>query len=124
MKEYNKICLLCRKEFVAQKRTTKYCGHTCASRAYKITKREQGLSELSFEEFVKGELLKQTDIIIQLQATMSMLIDSEKIHKLDYITPSDYCRIKGISKKTLSRWIKSNQVEYKKISQRKYLIKS
>ena len=27
--------------FVAQKTTTKYCGHTCASRAYKQRKREE-----------------------------------------------------------------------------------
>ncbi len=85
MKEYNKICLLCRKEFIAQKRTTKFCSHKCGARAYKISKREEGLSEMTFEEFVKGELLKQTDILNQLLVTISELIDSEKLYKLEYI---------------------------------------
>lgn len=36
-----KVCELCGQEFTAQKVSTRFCSHTCASRAYKQRKREE-----------------------------------------------------------------------------------
>ena len=36
-----KLCEHCGVEFIAQKVSTRFCSHTCASRAYKQRKREQ-----------------------------------------------------------------------------------
>ena len=36
-----KVCEYCNAEFYAHKASTKYCSHTCNSRAYKQNKREQ-----------------------------------------------------------------------------------
>ncbi len=36
-----KFCNHCGKAYIAQKTTTKYCGHKCNSAAYKQTKREE-----------------------------------------------------------------------------------
>lgn len=45
------------------------------------------------------------------------MTDSEK-----YLSPDEYCKLKGISRKTLSRVIKEDKVIVKKISKRKILI--
>jgi hypothetical protein len=121
---YNKICLFCRKEFLAQKRTTKYCSHKCASRAYKVRKRDESILESNFEEYVKRELHIHSQALQQIQVSLSELLRVQKIGKGKFITPNDYCEMKGISRKTLSRWIKDNKVEVKKLSSRKFLIKS
>ena len=124
LRNYDKICLFCRNEFIAQKRTTKYCGHSCASRAYKVNKRNEVLIEVNFEEFVKNQLNIHTEALNQIQFTISQLIQTNRIIKAEFIPVEDYCNLKGISRKTLSRWIKENKVEVKQLSTRKFLIKS
>lgn len=124
MQSYNKICLFCRKEFMAQKRTTKFCSHSCASRAYKVRKRNETHVEVTFEEFIKNQIHIHTEILNQIQNTLSHLLHVNKVIKADYLTCNDFCDLKGISRKTLSRWIKQNKVEVKKLSTRKFLIKS
>ena len=123
MKTYNKICLFCRKEFEAQKRTTKYCSHTCNSRAYKAKKRNQLDLKVSFEDFVKNQLQHQSEILYEIQVSISELLRMQKIGYQEFISAKDYCEIKKISRKTLSNLIKNNQVDFKKISARKYFIK-
>ena len=122
-KTYNKICLFCRKEFEAQKRTTKYCSHQCNSRAYKVRKRDEKDVEVNFEEFVNRELQYQRELMSQIQVTLSELIESQKFSSKDFITPTEYCNHYGISRKTLSRYIKDNKVIVHKLSNRKFLIK-
>lgn len=123
-RNYNKICLFCRKEFKAQKRTTKFCSHNCASRAYKVNKRNETQIEVNFEEYVKNQLNIHTEILNIIQNSLSQLIQFNRTIKAEYMPVEDFCKIKGISRKTLSRWIKDNKVETKQLSTRKYLIKS
>jgi hypothetical protein len=122
-KTYNKICLFCRNEFEAQKRTTKYCSHQCNSRAYKVQKRNEKDVDVNFEEFVKRELQLHRELMSQIQVTLSELINTQKIASREFITPDEYCKLKGISRKTLSRYIQDNKVIVSKISNRKFLIK-
>lgn len=122
-KTYSKICLFCRNEFEAQKRTTKYCSHQCASRAYKVRKRNEKDVEVNFEEFVKRELQLHRELMSQIQVTLSELIATQRIASRDFITPDEYCQLNGISRKTLSRYIKDKRVIVKKVSNRKLLIK-
>jgi Fic family protein len=123
-KTYKKICLYCRKEFDAQKRTTKYCSHTCNSRAYKANKRNELDLEINFEDFVKRQLQHQAELLNQIQITLSKLLNQQMTDSEKYLSPDEYCKLKGISRKTLSRVIKEDKVIVKKISQRKILIKS
>ncbi len=124
IRNYNKICLFCRKEFIGQKRTTKYCSQKCASRAYKVRKKENSIIESNFEEFVKKQLHQHSESLYQIHFSLNELIRIQKINQSNYITPKDFCEIKGISRKTLSRWINDDKVEVKKLSSRKFLIKS
>jgi len=123
-KTYHKICLFCRKEFEAQKRTTKFCSHQCASRAYKVKTRHKLDLEVNFEDYVKRELELHTDLLNQIQTTLSELLSYQKIGSRKFITPDEYCKLNGISRKTLHRYIKEDMVIAKKISSRKYLIQS
>lgn len=123
-KTYKKICIYCRKEFDAQKRTTKYCSHTCNSRAYKTNKRNELDLEINFEDFVKRQLQHQAELLNQIQIALSKLLNQQMIDSEKYLSPDEYCKLKGISRKTLSRVIKEGKVIVKKISQRKILIKS
>ena len=123
-KTYKKVCLFCRKEFDAQKRTTKYCSHTCNSRAYKANKRNELDLDVKFEDFVKRQLQHQADLLNQIQITLSKLLNQQMIDSEKYLSPDEYCKLKGISRKTLYRVIKENKVIVKKISERKILIKS
>ena len=50
-----KVCEYCEAIFTAQKRTTKYCSHTCASRAYKKRKRIDNLESSEREIAVQAE---------------------------------------------------------------------
>ena len=43
--QYQKICIFCGREFIAQKFTTEYCSHACSQRAYKQRKREQKMQQ-------------------------------------------------------------------------------
>ena len=80
MKTYTKICLFCRKEFEAQKRTTKYCSHQCASRAYKVRKRNEKDIEVNFEDFVKRQLNQQIITLNHLQKTLEEILSFQKHH--------------------------------------------
>ncbi len=123
LRKYNRICLFCRKEFIAQKRTTKYCGHPCASRAYKVNKKKQDVVEVNFEEFIKRELMIHSETLIQIQNSISHLLQVVRLSNAEFIPVQDYCAMKGISRKTLSRLIKEEKVEVQKISERKLLIR-
>lgn len=43
--EIKRICEWCNTEFTAQKNTTRYCSHTCNSRAYKANKKGQKVEQ-------------------------------------------------------------------------------
>lgn len=44
-----KVCEYCSKEFTAQKVSTRFCSHTCASRAYKQRKRKERVQNIEVE---------------------------------------------------------------------------
>ncbi|SMC68112.1 hypothetical protein SAMN06296427_105283 [Moheibacter sediminis] len=79
---------------------------------------------MNFEDYVKRELQLHTDLLNQIQTTLSELLSYQKIGSRKFITPAEYCKLNGISRKTLHRYIKEDMVIAKKISSRKYLIQS
>lgn len=85
-----------RRGFDAQKRTTKYCGHTCATRVYKVRKRNELDIEINFEDFVKRQLNQQTILLNQLKKTMEKILSFQKINSQEILTPDEYCQLKGI----------------------------
>ncbi|MFV0305603.1 MAG: hypothetical protein ACK5IC_09015 [Moheibacter sp.] len=88
-----------------------------------MRKRNEKDVEVNFEEFVKRELQLHRELMSQIQVTLSELIATQRIASRDFITPDEYCQLNGISRKTLSRYIKDKRVIVKKVSNRKLLIK-
>lgn len=121
---YHKTCLLCRKDFVAQKYTTMYCAHSCASKAHKLNRKNKQTIEVNYNEFMKRTLLIQGETLNQIQITLSELVKHIKQTSQEYINPNDYCTLKNISRKTLSRLIENKKVQVKRITDKKVLIKN
>ncbi len=95
-----RVCHQCKSEFVAQKTTTKFCSHRCASRAYK-----GNLRSLKIELSNKENESISTNQITELQAK-------------DYLSVSEACMIIGISRRTLYRLIKLGKVPVGKFGNR------
>lgn len=78
-----KICKQCGKEFTAQKLNTNYCGHRCASRAYKSRKRYEDIDvsnretirikNKSLEEIKAKEFLTVKDAAILLNCSVETI---------------------------------------------------
>jgi excisionase family DNA binding protein len=87
-----RICQLCGNEFTAKTTVTKYCGHRCASRAYKARQRGESI-ERSHKE--TAEIISAP--IIELQAK-------------DFLSISDASELLGVSRWTLSRAINDGRL--------------
>ncbi len=70
--EIQKICELCGNEFTAKTTVTRFCGHTCASRAYKLRKKENKIgkanqrnepTKTTFTSELNIEAIKQKDFL-------------------------------------------------------------
>lgn len=93
MKIFSKICPICGKEFTAQKVSTQYCSHQCASRAYKARKRNERI------------------------ATVEDLYDKAVAEKLkrefaqrEVLSPSQAAKFLSISRNTLYRYIHAGTI--------------
>ncbi|WP_157098033.1 hypothetical protein [Niabella ginsenosidivorans] len=57
-----KICQHCRQPFVAQKTTTRFCSHACASSNYKKRLKEQKVTKAILA--TKQQVLEQSEITV------------------------------------------------------------
>jgi hypothetical protein len=83
--QVRRICAYCGREFTAQKTTTKYCGHPCASRAYKARVRAEKIqvSNLETQEIRNSQL--------------------EKLKAKEYLSVPEFCELVGISRRSAYR---------------------
>ena len=75
-----KVCLQCKNEFVAQKSSTKYCSHKCASRAYKTSvkslrielsnKETEGIKSMPINAPKAKEFLNVKDVAVLLNCSV------------------------------------------------------
>jgi excisionase family DNA binding protein len=101
-----RICLYCRREFIAQKTVTKYCSHKCAQRAYKARKR--------------AEKIKQSD-------TETLQIKNQSIEQLkakEFLSINEVCQLVGISRRTVYRLIEQGELKKIKIGSRTLIKRS
>ena len=64
---FNKICELCRNEFIAQKRTTRYCSHLCNKRAYKMNKRLERNQEVVSDFKAQSTALTSVQLLEEIK---------------------------------------------------------
>ncbi|KGO02473.1 MerR family transcriptional regulator [Porphyromonas gulae] len=92
-----KICEYCNSEFYAHKESTRYCSHTCNSRAYKQMKREAKIRTIEIAEQEK----KVKDIIDR-----------------PYLKISEAGRLLGVARQTIYEHIYAGRLRASKITSR------
>jgi excisionase family DNA binding protein len=101
--EIQKRCEWCNQLFTAQKMTTRYCSHSCNSKAYKARKREE--TKKQYE--VKAT--KQYDMVAINYATMQeieRISDAyEKIKDKEYLSVSETAFLLSVGRATIYRYL-------------------
>ena len=100
-----RICQHCKKEFIARTTNTRFCGHNCSRRAYKVKKREAKIEQSQIE----------TGIIRSLPL--------EQIKAKEFLSVRDLCILLGASRPTVYRLINSGRLMALKLSTKKTIIK-
>jgi len=95
-----RVCQFCNREFTAKTTVTKYCGDTCAKKAYKARKRKEKIERSNIE----------TKKIISAPL--------EVINSKEYLTLNDTCKLLSVSRWTIWRRIKDDELKASKIGSR------
>ncbi len=95
-----KICQHCGDEFTAKTTVTKYCGDRCAKRAYKERKKQEKIDDSN-----KNTLRITTLPFEQLKAK-------------EFLTIAEACKLISVSRWTIWRKIKHNEIQASKIGSR------
>jgi excisionase family DNA binding protein len=94
-----KNCQHCGNLFTARTTVTKYCGDTCAKRAYKARMRKQKI-EGSLQETKEKQVLQQV-------ATTS----TDSLSNKDFLSITDASKLIGVSRWSIQRMIKRGQLK-------------
>lgn len=90
-----KNCLYCGEEFMAKTLKTKYCSHKCNAKHYKIRNK-------------KGELEKHKTLEEELKH--SVFMKQIQLSNKSFLSIKETCDLIGISRSTIYRLIKSNEL--------------
>ncbi len=82
-----KVCEYCEAIFTAQKSTTKYCSHTCASRAYKKRKKIDKLEASEREIAIKTEdrrldIIKENIFLTVAQTALLLGVSRQSVYNM------------------------------------------
>jgi len=98
-----RVCDYCKKQFTARTTRTRYCSHTCNSRAYKL-------------------LIRKGKVEFSNQATVQVLNAAlEKAKAMEYLSVSQTSLLFGISRRTIYRLINQGQLNIAKFGKRSVL---
>ncbi|MCB0536232.1 MAG: helix-turn-helix domain-containing protein [Bacteroidetes bacterium] len=120
---YNKICLYCHNEFVAQKRTTKYCSHKCNQRAYKQSKRESTHQQVSEKELVKSSAIKTNLLLEEIAASIKSIETEIHLSLRPYLTVKEVGNLLNMSRTSIYRLTESGKLPLYTLGNRKVYIK-
>jgi excisionase family DNA binding protein len=111
-----KFCNHCGKAYIAQKTTTRYCGHKCNNAAYKKAKRE---------EKVGAEFKNQQSKIIAVapkvathHQQMPQVGNHINLREKEFLSILEVATLLGASRWTIQRMIKSNRLPVAKLGSR------
>jgi len=102
-----KVCQHCGSSFVARTTVTKYCGDTCAKRAYKKRKRD---------EKIKAALVETQNEIQGLQTSQS--VQTSTLHYKEFLSVQEVANLIGASRWTIQRMIQREQLKAAKFGRR------
>lgn len=101
-----RICQHCGDEFTAKTTVTKYCGDSCAKKAYKARKRAEKLNASN----------KQTKLVKTKPV--------ENLNIKPFLSIAETCQLVGVSRSTLHRMVKRGELLVGKLGRRTIIRRS
>ena len=99
----HKICQHCGVDFIAKTTVTKYCGDSCAKKAYKARKREEKIRNSE----------KETKEVIQRSVS--------EWQAKGFLQVREFCQLFKVSRTTVWRMSRDGKLKTVKIGRQKYI---
>jgi excisionase family DNA binding protein len=111
-----KFCDHCGKAFIAQKTTTQFCGHPCASRAYKKRKREEKVNAEFKNQ--QSKIVSASPVVATEALSNPIAGNHTNLRDKEFLSILEVATLLGASRWTIQRMIKSNRLPVAKLGSR------
>ncbi|MFN8247899.1 MAG: helix-turn-helix domain-containing protein [Ferruginibacter sp.] len=111
-----KFCDHCGKAFIAQKTTTQFCGHPCASRAYKKRKREEKVNAEFKNQ--QSKIVSASPVVATETLSNPIAGNHTNLREKEFLSILEVATLLGASRWTIQRMIKSNRLPVAKLGSR------
>jgi excisionase family DNA binding protein len=111
-----KFCNHCGKAFIAQKTTTQFCGHPCASRAYKKRKREEKVNAEFKNQ--QSKIVSPSPVVATETLSNPIAGNHTNLREKEFLSILEVATLLGASRWTIQRMIKSNRLPVAKLGSR------
>jgi excisionase family DNA binding protein len=111
-----KFCNHCGKAYIAQKTTTRYCGHKCNNAAYKKVKREEKVNAEFKNQ--QSKIVTVAPKVATLQQQMPQVGNHINLREKEFLSILEVATLLGASRWTIQRMIKNNRLPMAKFGSR------
>jgi excisionase family DNA binding protein len=118
-----KFCQHCGQAFVAQTTTTRFCGHKCASRAYKQRKREEKV-QTTLSDQIKSVTSANSENLQSLQSLPIQTGNFINLRDKEFLSVQEAAILLGASRWTIQRMIQREDIKAGKLGRRTIIPRS
>lgn len=118
-----KFCQHCGQAFVAQKTTTRFCNHKCASRAYKQRKREEKVGS-TLKEQIQTVTSANSENLQSLQSLPIQTGNFINLRDKEFLSVQEAAILLGASRWTIQRMIQREELKAGKLGRRTIIPRS
>lgn len=118
-----KFCQHCGQAFVAQTTTTRFCGHKCASRAYKQRKREEKV-QTTLSDQIKSVTSANSENLQSLQSLPIKTGNFINLRDKEFLSVQETAILLGASRWTIQRMIQREELKAGKLGRRTIIQRS
>ena len=118
-----KFCQHCGQAFVAQTTTTRFCGHKCASRAYKKRKREEKV-QTTLSDQIKSVTSANSENLQSLQSLPIKTGNFLNLRDKEFLSVQETAILLGASRWTIQRMIQRAELKAGKLGRRTIIPRS
>ncbi|MBK7605470.1 MAG: helix-turn-helix domain-containing protein [Saprospiraceae bacterium] len=118
-----KFCQYCGQAFVAQTTTTRFCGHKCASRAYKQRKREEKV-QTTLSDQIKSVTSANSENLQSLQSLPIKTGNFLNLRDKEFLSVQETAILLGASRWTIQRMIQRAELKAGKLGRRTIIPRS
>ena len=118
-----KFCQHCGQAFVSQTTTTRFCGHKCASRAYKQRKREEKV-QTTLSDQIKSVTSANSENLQSLQSLPIKTGNFINLRDKEFLSVQETAILLGASRWTIQRMIQREELKAGKLGRRTIIPRS